>query len=122
MLRIGDHEITRTPHVEIAQVVQRSLRLLVPRGRVTTARTRLPLLVTTVWDALWLRQLCQRCDPFRGIGSLHPWTAHRIALLARMFGPEQYNKCSSGANRYPRYSGSSPQKSSRISSIIQYFS
>ena len=104
MLRIGDHEITRTPHVEIPQVVQRSLRLLVPLGRVTTARTRLPLLVTTVWDDLWLRQLCKRCDPFRGIGSIRTWTAHRIVLLARMFGPEQYDKCSSGATRYPRYS------------------
>ena len=32
MLRIGDHEITRTPQVEIAQVVQRPLGLLVPIG------------------------------------------------------------------------------------------
>ena len=104
MLRIRHHESPRTPHVEIPSVVQRSLRWLVPIGRVTTARTRLPLLVATVWDNLWLRQLCKRCDPFRGIGSIRTWTAHRIALLARMFGPEQYDKCSSGATRYPRYS------------------
>jgi len=82
MLRIRHHEIPRTPHVEIPEVVQRSLRLLVPIGRVTTARTRVPRLVATVWDDLWLRQLCKRCDPFRGIGSIRTWTAHRIALLA----------------------------------------
>ena len=32
MLRIRDHEITRTPQVEIAQVVQRPLDLLVSIG------------------------------------------------------------------------------------------
>jgi hypothetical protein len=32
MLRIRDHEITWTPHVEIPQVVQRPLGLLVPIG------------------------------------------------------------------------------------------
>jgi len=32
MLRIGNHEITRTPEVEISQVVQRPLGLLVPIG------------------------------------------------------------------------------------------
>src|SRR5262249_30902030 len=32
MLRIRDHEITRTPRVEMAQVVQRPLGLLVPVG------------------------------------------------------------------------------------------
>ena len=40
VLRIGDHEITRTPQVEIPQVVQRPLGLLVPIGLVTTTRTR----------------------------------------------------------------------------------
>ena len=39
VLRIGDHEITRTPQVEIAQVVQRPLGLLVPIGRMTTTWT-----------------------------------------------------------------------------------
>src|SRR6266851_1122101 len=48
MLRIRDDKITRTPHVEIAQVVQRPMRLLVPIGRVTTPRTRLPRVVATV--------------------------------------------------------------------------
>ena len=32
MLRIRDHEIPRTPHVEIPQVMQRPLGLLVPIG------------------------------------------------------------------------------------------
>src|SRR5215831_8992610 len=32
VLRIRDHEITRTPEVEIAQVVQRPMELLVPIG------------------------------------------------------------------------------------------
>src|SRR5438132_11068379 len=48
MLRIRDDKIPRTPHVEIAQVVQRPMRLLVPIGRVTTTRTRLPRVVATV--------------------------------------------------------------------------
>src|SRR6267142_3413950 len=52
VLRIGDHKITRTPHVEIPQVVQRPLGLLVPIGRVTTAWTRLPLVITTRGDDL----------------------------------------------------------------------
>ena len=42
MLRIGDHEITRTPQIEIAQVVQRPMGLLVSIGHVTTTRTRVP--------------------------------------------------------------------------------
>src|SRR6266446_3021630 len=39
MLRIGDHEITRAPHVEIPQVVQRPMVLLVSIGLVPTPRT-----------------------------------------------------------------------------------
>jgi hypothetical protein len=41
VLRIRDHELPRTPQVEIAQVVQRPLVLLVPIGLVATTRTRL---------------------------------------------------------------------------------
>ena len=41
VLRIGDHEIPRTPEVEIPQVVQRPLELLVPISLVATTRTRL---------------------------------------------------------------------------------
>src|ERR687888_1124923 len=39
MLGIGHQQITRTPHGEIPQVVQRPMSLLVPIGRMTTART-----------------------------------------------------------------------------------
>src|SRR5262249_16446688 len=53
MLRIRDHEIARTPPIEIPQVVQRPLGLLVPIGRVTTARTWLPLVIATIRDDLW---------------------------------------------------------------------
>src|SRR5262245_43883005 len=52
VLRIGDHEITRTPQVEIPQVVQRPLGLLVPIGRVTTVWTRLPFVSATIGDDL----------------------------------------------------------------------
>src|SRR5512144_3157770 len=57
MLGIRDEQITRTPHVEIAQIVERSMRLLVPIGRVPTARTRLPAAVTTICDHLRLEQV-----------------------------------------------------------------
>src|SRR5262249_20419715 len=40
-LRIGDHAITRTPHVEMAQVVQGPLGLFVSIGLGPTTRTRL---------------------------------------------------------------------------------
>ncbi len=70
VLRIGDHEITRTPHVEMPQIVQRPLELLVPRGLGTTTRTCVLLGIATVGDALWLWQLCKRCDPFRRVGAI----------------------------------------------------
>ena len=83
MLRIRDHEIPRTPQVEIAQVVQRPMGLLVPIGRVTTARTRLPYVVATIRDDLGLRQGCGHRDPFARVGSVFTWTEHRVALLAQ---------------------------------------
>src|SRR5216683_3831306 len=52
MLRIGDHKITRTPQVEIAQVVQRPLGLLVPIGHMTTTRTHVPLVIAAVGNKL----------------------------------------------------------------------
>src|SRR5262245_16429205 len=52
MLRIGHHQVTRTPHVEIPQIMQRPMRLLVPIGRVTTTRARLPEVVATVGDTI----------------------------------------------------------------------
>ena len=48
MLCISHKQSPRTPHVEMAQIVQRPMRLLVPIGRVPTARTRLPAGVATV--------------------------------------------------------------------------
>src|SRR6266852_9809479 len=48
MLRRGDHKITRTPQVEIAQVVEGSMSLLVPIGHMTTTRTHVPLVITAV--------------------------------------------------------------------------
>src|SRR6266704_821325 len=68
MLRIGNHKITRTPQVEIAQVVQRPLGLLVSIGHVTTTRTRVPSVVATRGNHLWLGQVGHRGDPFGGIG------------------------------------------------------
>src|SRR5687767_677119 len=104
MLRIRDDQITWTPQVKIAQVVQRSMRLLVPIGRVPTARTRLPDVVATVGDDLGRRQVGGRCDPFARVGSVFTWTEHRVALLAQRLGPERYAKRLLGATRYPRYS------------------
>src|SRR6266436_6077678 len=99
MLRIRDDQITRTPHVEIAQIVQRPMRLLVPIGRVTTARTWLPDVVATIGDDLGLRQGCGRRDPFARVGSVLTWTEHRVALLAQWLGPVLYDKRLLGATR-----------------------
>src|SRR6516165_162745 len=96
MLRIGDHEITRTPQVEIAQVVQCPMGLLVPIGHMTTMWTRLPLVIAAVGHNLWLGQVGNGGNPFAGIGSIRPRTEHGFVLLARMLGPELYDKCSSG--------------------------
>jgi len=104
MLRRGQHQITRTPHGEMAPVVQRPLRLLGPRGRVTTARTRLPNVVATLRDDLGLRQGCGHRDPFARVGSVGTWTEHRGALLAQSFGPELDDKRLLGATRCARYS------------------
>src|SRR2546428_6924487 len=84
--------------------VQRPMRLLVPIGRVTTARTRLPDVVATVGDDLGLRQGCGRRDPFARVGSVLTWTEHRVALLAQWLGPVLYDKRLLGATRSLRYS------------------
>ena len=97
MLRRGDHEITRTPQVESAQVVQRPMGLLVTRGRVVTTRTRLPLVGAIIKDDLWLGQGGNHGNPFAGIGSRHTRTSHCLALLVRMLGPELYDKSPLGA-------------------------
>src|SRR4029453_9145114 len=104
MLGIRDEQITRTPHVEIAHIVERPMSLLVPIGRVPTARTRVPDGVATVRDDLRLGQVSGRRDPFARVGSVRTWTAHRVALLAQWFGPELYDKRLLRATRSPRYS------------------
>src|SRR3989442_2554947 len=104
MLRIRDDKIPRTPHVEIAQVVQRPMRLLVPIGRVTTTRTRLPRVVATGQDDLGLRQVCERCHTFGRVGAIRTWAEHPVALLAQKLGPELYDKGLVGATRDPPYS------------------
>src|SRR5262249_37417299 len=104
MLCLRDEQITRTPHVEMAQIVQRPMRRLVPLGRVPTARTRLPAGVATVGDALGRGQVCGGGDPGAWVGAVLPWTQHRVALLAPRFGPALYAKRLLGATRCSRYS------------------
>src|SRR5215475_11617183 len=104
MLGIRDDQITRTPHVEIPHIMQRPMRLLVPIGRVTTMRARLPDVVATVGDDLGLGQVCGCGDPGAWVGSVLPWTEHRVALLAPRFGPALYAKRLLGATRCSRYS------------------
>jgi len=104
MLCLRDEQITRTPHVEMAQVVQRPMRRLVPLGRGPTARTRLPDGVATVGDALRLGHVSGRRDPCARVGSVRTGTEHRVALLAQWFGPELYDQRLLGATRSPRYS------------------
>ena len=76
MLRRGDHEITRTPQSEIAQVVQRPPGLLVAIGHMTTTRTHVPYVVATLGNHLWLGQGGNRGHPFAGIGSIRTRTKH----------------------------------------------
>src|SRR5215475_1380980 len=104
MLGIGHQQIARTPHVEIPQVMEGPMRLLVPIGRVTTARTWLSEVVATIRDDLGLWQICGCGDPGAGVGSVLPWTEHRIALLAQRFGPELYDIRLLEATRCSRYS------------------
>src|SRR5215813_191911 len=104
MLGIGHQQITRTPHVEIPQIVERPLRLLVPIGRVTTTWARLPEVVATVGDDLGLWQVCGGGDPGAWVGAVLTWTVHRVALLAQRCGPALYAKRLRGATRCSRYS------------------
>src|SRR5215510_10505571 len=104
MLGIGHQQIPRTPHIEIPQIMERPLRLLVPIGRVTTTRARLPGVVATVGDDLGLWQVCGCGDPGAWVGAVLTWTEHRVALLAQRFGPALYDKRLRGATRCSRYS------------------
>jgi hypothetical protein len=101
VLRIGDDEIAWTPEVEIAQVVQRPLKLLVPIGGVPAAWTWLPLVSATRGDDLWRWQVCNRGNPFGGIGSIRTRTEHDCGLLTRMLEPALYDKCPTGATPKP---------------------
>src|SRR5216683_2831597 len=93
----GDHKSTRTPHGEIPSVVQPPLGLLLPVSLVRATRTGLALVGATVRDDLWRWQVCNRGNPFGGIGSIRTRTEHGFVLLARMLGPALYDKCPSGA-------------------------
>jgi hypothetical protein len=104
MLGIGHQQIPRTPEVEIAHIMERPMRLLVPIGRVPTTWARLPGVVATVGDDLGLGQVCGCGDPGAGVGAVLTWTAHRVALLAQRFGPELYDNRLRGATRCSRYS------------------
>src|SRR5438309_4924112 len=97
VLRIGDHEITRAPHVEIPQVVQRPMVQLVSIDLVPTTRTGLALVGTTGRDDLRRWQVGNRGHPFGGIGSIRPRTEHGFVLPARMLGPALYDKYPTGA-------------------------
>src|SRR5438874_7117122 len=97
VLRIGDHQITRTPHVEIPEVVQPPLELFISVRLVRATRTGLPLVGATVRDALWRWQVGKRSNSFGGIGSIHTRTEHGLVLPVWMLGPKLYDKCPSGA-------------------------
>src|SRR5262249_4543621 len=89
---------------EIPQVVQRPLVLLVPIGRVTTTRARLPEVVATVGGDLGLWQVCGGGDPGAWVGEVLTWTEHWVGLLAPRVGPAIYNNQTPGGTRYSRYS------------------
>src|SRR5215471_10943913 len=80
------------------------MKLLVPIGRVTTMRARVPEVVATGGNDLGPWQVCGCGDPGTWIGSILPWTEHRVALLAYRFGPALYAKRLLGATRCSRYS------------------
>src|SRR5712691_4948226 len=71
--------------------------LLVAIGHVTTTRTRVPYVVATIGNHLWLGQVGNRGHTFSGIGSIRTRTKHGFALLVPMVEPQGYDKGSSGA-------------------------
>src|SRR5262249_48433892 len=104
MLGRGHQQSPRTPYVEIPHIMQRPMRRLVPIGRVTTTRTRVPYVVATVGDDLGLGQVCGGGDPGAGVGAVRTWTEHRVALLAQRCRPALYAERLLGATRCSRYS------------------
>src|SRR5215510_9884066 len=101
VLRIGDHKITRTPHVEIPQVVQRPPGLLIPVSLVRATWTGLSLISAAVRDELWRGQVGNRGHSFGGIGSIRTRTEHGCILPAQIWSPELYDKCPLGARPKP---------------------
>ncbi len=112
MMRRRDDEITRTPQVEMPEVVQRALALLLSRGLVTTTRTRVARGSAPGKDHLWRRQVSNGGHPFGRIGSIRSRTAHGFVLRARMLGPALYDTYPSGARPKP---GTTPGKDARVS-------
>src|SRR5215468_6652757 len=96
VLRIGHHQITRTPHVEIPEVVQPPLELFISISLVRATRTGLPLVGATGRDDLWRWQVGNRSNSLGGIGSICTRTEHGFVLPGRMLGPKLYDKCPSG--------------------------
>src|SRR5262249_306565 len=111
-------QIPRTPYVEIPHIMQRPMRLLVPIGRVTTTRTRVPYVVATVGDDLGLWQVCGGGGPGAGVGAVLPWTEHRVALLAQRCGAGLYDKRLLGATRCSRYSLELCRVSKRVQHVV----
>src|SRR5262249_34139863 len=97
MLRIGDHQITRTPHVEIPEVVQPPLELFISISLVRATRTGLPLVGAPVRDDLWRWQVGNRSNSFGRIGSIRTRTEHGFILPRGMLGPKLYDKCPTSA-------------------------
>jgi hypothetical protein len=86
-LCIGHTQSPRPPPIEIPHLLPGPMRRLVPRGRGTTTRARVPEVVATVGDARGRWQVCGCGDLGAGVGSVRPWTAPRVALRAQRFGP-----------------------------------
>src|SRR6266540_2299067 len=81
VLRIGDPQVTGTPGVEVASIMQRALLALVAIGLVPTTRTGVLCGVATAVKNLWLGEILRARDAFRGIGlvdagSWHTWVLH----------------------------------------------
>jgi hypothetical protein len=115
VLRRGDHEITRTPEVEIPEVVQRPLARLGPLSLVTTTRPPLARVGAPGRDNLWRWQVDNRGHPCGGIGSIRPRTDPGFVLRARMSGPQLDETGPSGAR-------SKPGKDAIVSQFITFCS
>jgi len=86
VLRIGDHQVTGTPGVEIAQIMQRALLALVTIGLVSTTRTGMSFGVATAGNNLWLWEIRRARDAFRRIGPVDAGSWHTWVLLGNKVG------------------------------------